>query len=59
VLVAVQLEEESNSAILAEIGSLRLPPLLAKPVVHVIFISKHTKFKTPAGVAFSSACLTK
>lgn len=58
VLVSVELEVEGNGAVLAEIGRLRL---LSRISLSPERSSKfaHTKFKTPAGVAFSSACLTK
>lgn len=58
VLVAVDLQRESNGSVLDKIGSVSLCTVnrrLAKRISGFV----RTKFRAPAGLSFLSACLTK
>lgn len=56
VLAAVQLEVEGNGTVLGELGGIGLRELVDDGEMAVGML---TSFKAPAGVDFSSACLTK
>lgn len=58
VLVAVNLESEGNSSVLGKVGGVGLL-LVNKGTGRKARGSVRTKFRTPAGLSFLSACLTK
>jgi hypothetical protein len=58
VLVAGDLEGKGNGAILVEIGRIGLSGV-SRCQGRQICLFSHTKFRTPAGCSFWSACLTK